>query len=147
MRELPRGWVNAEIGEVSDYLQRGKSPQYTTQSDLPVINQKFVGWWGIDETHLKYVHPDQWESWAEERFLRNGDILWNSTGTGTIGRAAVFRGLQNTHRAVVDIDLGCSIRQCCRRQVQNLRRHFSWPAAFSTTRARGHEASVGAFTN
>jgi len=102
MRELPRGWVNAEIGEVPDYLQRGKSPQYTTQSDLPVINQKCVGWWGIDETNLKYVHPDQWESWTEERFLRNGDILWNSTGTGTIGRAAIFRGLQNTHRAVVD---------------------------------------------
>jgi len=102
MSELPQGWVNAEIGEVSDYLQRGKSPQYATQSDLPVINQKCVRWWGIDENYLKYVHPDQWESWAEERFLRNGDILWNSTGTGTIGRAALFRGLQSAHRAVVD---------------------------------------------
>ncbi|MBA8836649.1 restriction endonuclease subunit S [Rhizobium leguminosarum] len=102
MSGLPRGWVEATIGEVCDYVQRGKSPKYTAVSRLPVINQKCVRWSGIDERFLKFVDPEQWSSWTEERFLIPGDVLWNSTGTGTIGRAALFRGLKVSDRAVVD---------------------------------------------
>lgn len=102
MSELPRGWVEATIGEVCNYIQRGKSPKYVESSALPVINQKCVRWAGIDERYLKYVDPEQWSSWTEERFLAPDDVLWNSTGTGTIGRAALFKGLQTADRAVVD---------------------------------------------
>lgn len=102
MSELPKGWVEAKLGDVCDYVQRGKSPKYTGRSDLPVINQKCVRWWGIEEQHLKFVDPEQWSKWTEERFLQPGDILWNSTGTGTIGRAALYQGLETTKKAVVD---------------------------------------------
>ena len=102
MSELPQGWVSATISDVTSYVQRGKSPKYVQRSELPVVNQKCVRWWGIDEAHLKYVDPSQWDAWGEERFLRQGDILWNSTGTGTIGRAALYRGLKSCRRAVVD---------------------------------------------
>ncbi|MDA8587288.1 hypothetical protein N9L47_13685, partial [Rhodobacteraceae bacterium] len=97
---LPKSWTTSEIGEVAEYVQRGKSPKYAVQSDLPVINQKCVRWWGVDVEHLKYIHPDQIPSWDEVRYLRRGDILWNSTGTGTIGRACVYRG--ELKQAVVD---------------------------------------------
>ncbi len=93
MSELPSGWAEVTIEQVADYVQRGKSPKYIEHSDLPVINQKCIRWWGVDEEYLKFVHPDQWGSWTEERFVRPGDILWNSTGTGTVGRACLFRGL------------------------------------------------------
>ncbi|MGY4749325.1 restriction endonuclease subunit S [Pannonibacter sp. Q-1] len=102
MSGLPKGWVEAKIGEVCNYIQRGKSPKYVESSALPVINQKCVRWAGIDERYLKYVDPEQWSSWTEERFLAPDDVLWNSTGTGTIGRAALFKGLQTADRAVVD---------------------------------------------
>lgn len=102
MSVLPSGWAQTTVGEVCNYIQRGKSPKYVDISDLPVINQKCVRWWGIDEKYLKYVNPDQWSSWSEERFLIPGDVLWNSTGTGTIGRAALFGGLVTAERAVVD---------------------------------------------
>lgn len=102
MSGSPRGWVETTIGDVCSYIQRGKSPKYTEKSDLPIINQKCVRWWGIDERYLKFVDPAQWPSWTEERFLAPGDVLWNSTGTGTIGRAALFEGLNSADRVVVD---------------------------------------------
>lgn len=102
MSDLPIGWILSEIGEIAEYIQRGKSPKYTDKSDLPVINQKCIRWDGVDPTYLKFIHPEQWDSWTPERFLRSGDLLWNSTGTGTIGRAALFTELEGYGRAVVD---------------------------------------------
>jgi type I restriction enzyme, S subunit len=89
MSNLPNGWINTKIEDIAEYVQRGKSPKYIDKSDLPVINQKCIRWSGVDPRYLKFIHPDQWDSWTSERFLREGDILWNSTGTGTIGRAAL----------------------------------------------------------
>lgn len=101
-RELPKGWEETTIGEISPYIQRGKSPKYCKESELPVVNQKSIRWNGIDVRHLKFVAPDQWEQWGAERFLRGGDILWNSTGTGTIGRAALFEDARPYERMVAD---------------------------------------------
>jgi type I restriction enzyme, S subunit len=102
MSELPVGWELAEIRDIAEYVQRGKSPKYTEKSELPVVNQKCVRWSGIDQAYLKFIHPDQWNTWSSERFLQEGDLLWNSTGTGTIGRAALFRKIKGFERAVVD---------------------------------------------
>ena len=91
MSNLPKGWIETSIGEIAIYVQRGKSPQYTSFSDLVVINQKCVRWHGLEKEHVKFVHREQWQSWDEERHLKDGDILWNSTGTGTIGRACIYK--------------------------------------------------------
>lgn len=99
--ELPENWVASTLGEVASYIQRGKSPKYTEYSELPVVNQKCVRWHGIDREHVKYIHPDQFSKWEEKRFLQNGDLLWNSTGTGTIGRAAIVH-LKDGERLVSD---------------------------------------------
>ncbi len=100
--DLPDGWEWTTIGAISNYVQRGKSPKYTESSDLPVINQKCIRWNGIEIQHLKFIHPDQWLQWNEERFIKEGDILWNSTGTGTIGRAAIYKHLPEFQRIVAD---------------------------------------------
>jgi type I restriction enzyme, S subunit len=102
MSELPKGWINTKIEDIAEYVQRGKSPKYIDKSDLPVINQKCIRWSGVDPRYLKFIHPDQWDSWTSERFLREGDILWNSTGTGTIGRAALYKNLDGYAKVVVD---------------------------------------------
>ncbi len=102
MNEIPNGWIDTKIEDVAEYVQRGKSPKYIDKSDLPVINQKCIRWSGVDPRYLKFIHPDQWDSWTSERFLREGDILWNSTGTGTIGRAALYKNLDGYERVVVD---------------------------------------------
>lgn len=102
MSELPEGWAEATIADVADYVSRGRSPKYIGKSGLPVINQRCVRWHGVDESHVKFVDPATWHQWDEERFVRPDDILWNSTGTGTIGRAALFDALPSYDKAVVD---------------------------------------------
>lgn len=102
MSNLPKGWVEASIGELADYVSRGRSPKYVERSELPVINQRCVRWHGVDETYVKFVDPATWYQWDEDRYVRQNDILWNSTGTGTIGRAALFSRLPSFERAVVD---------------------------------------------
>lgn len=99
---MPNGWVEATIGDLTDYVSRGRSPKYVERSDLPVINQRCVRWHGVDEEHVKFVEPATWSQWGEERYVQRDDILWNSTGTGTIGRAALFVNLPSFDRAVVD---------------------------------------------
>jgi len=102
MSQLPRGWVETNFEDVCDYIQRGKGPKYAEFSEYPVVNQKAVRWFGIQEEHLKYVHPEQWDKWDELRYIREGDILWNSTGTGTIGRACHIDQTQLSKAKVVD---------------------------------------------
>jgi type I restriction enzyme, S subunit len=99
---LPPGWISSRLDEVCSYIQRGKSPRYAAQSELPVVNQRCVRWWGLDTRHIKFIDPSQWPDWSEERILRDGDILWNSTGTGTIGRACFYRVIEPHARMVVD---------------------------------------------
>ncbi len=99
--QLNEGWVESTLKDISSYIQRGKSPKYTEFSGLPVVNQKCVRWEGIDKEHVKYIHPEQFEKWEEKRFLKEGDLLWNSTGTGTIGRATIVH-LKQDEKLVVD---------------------------------------------
>lgn len=102
MESLPFSWSISTIGEVSSYIQRGKSPKYSPRSSLPVINQRSIRWHGIIDEYLKYVHEDQFAAWGKERYVQAGDILWNSTGTGTIGRACLVRNRDTDPPKVVD---------------------------------------------
>ncbi|MES9906233.1 MAG: restriction endonuclease subunit S [Sedimenticola sp.] len=100
---LPSSWVLSSIGDICSYVQRGKGPKYAKQpNEFPVINQKAIRWHGIEEAHLKFVDETQWGKWDEIRFVREGDILWNSTGTGTIGRACYLSELEAKKAKVVD---------------------------------------------
>ena len=102
MMALPEGWAVSSFGDVSEYIQRGKSPKYSDISRLPVVNQRSIRWHGIQHEYLKYVHEDQFSAWDEARFIQEGDILWNSTGTGTIGRACLVRREHTDPPKVVD---------------------------------------------
>ena len=102
MSDTPATWTWSTIGEVTQYIQRGKSPKYATQSALPVINQKCIRWNELQLQYVKYIHPDQFEAWDESRYIKPGDILWNSTGTGTVGRAYLVEEKDCTPPKVVD---------------------------------------------
>jgi len=102
MSDTPVTWAWSTIGEIAQHIQRGKSPKYADHSALPVINQKSIRWDELQLQYLKYVHPDQFEKWDESRHIRAGDVLWNSTGTGTVGRAYLVRDEDCTSPKVVD---------------------------------------------
>ena len=83
---IPEGWCWARIGNIVTYMQRGKSPMYATGTGIPVVSQKCVQWSGLDLSVAKEITSASLKDYEAYRFLRDGDLLWNSTGTGTIGR-------------------------------------------------------------
>jgi restriction endonuclease S subunit len=66
---------------------RGKSPQYSDTSNSVILNQKCIRWNDIELEHVKYVADEWYQSIDKSFFTKKGDILINSTGDGTIGRA------------------------------------------------------------
>ncbi|MGZ0078652.1 restriction endonuclease subunit S [Methylomonas sp. YC3] len=100
--ELPQGWEWVRLGEVCSYIQRGKGPVYTGKSDYSVISQKCVRWTGLDLSQARFIDSDSIHKYEAIRMLCEGDVLWNSTGTGTIGRACVIPELEHKQILVAD---------------------------------------------
>lgn len=87
--ELPPSWEWVRVGDVCSYIQRGKGPVYADSSSHRVVSQKCVRWHGLDLEPARFIDPGSLSKYEPVRFLRGGDLLWNSTGTGTIGRACL----------------------------------------------------------
>ncbi|MFY3385318.1 restriction endonuclease subunit S [Paracidovorax sp. MALMAid1276] len=87
--ELPQGWEWVRLGDLCSYIQRGKGPVYAENSEHRVVSQKCVRWHGLDLAPARFVTPESLAKYEPIRFLQAGDLLWNSTGTGTIGRACL----------------------------------------------------------
>jgi type I restriction enzyme, S subunit len=86
--QIPTHWTWTRLGRISDQIQRGKSPTYALNGGPLVISQKCVRWEGLDLALARSITPESLNSYEPHRFLRDQDLLWNSTGTGTIGRVA-----------------------------------------------------------
>ena len=84
--DMPKGWGWVRLGNIATYMQRGRSPQYATGTNVVVVSQKCVQWHGLDLSVAKEIDAASLQDYEEYRFLRDEDLLWNSTGTGTIGR-------------------------------------------------------------
>ena len=70
-------------------IMRGKSPMYDKNSNLYVLNQKCIRWNDIAVQYAKTVNEKWLQSVDKKHFTQEGDVLINSTGEGTIGRATV----------------------------------------------------------
>jgi len=99
---LPEGWRWGSVGEVCSYVSRGRSPAYVAKGGVRIVNQKCVRWRGLDIAHVKRTATEAAARLAREQILQVGDVLWNSTGTGTIGRACVVRASDLDETSVAD---------------------------------------------
>jgi type I restriction enzyme S subunit len=83
-------WKTANLGEVCEMINRGISPKYIDEGGICVINQKCIRNHTIN-TCLARRHNLTAKLVNPERYIKVGDVLVNSTGTGTLGRVAQVR--------------------------------------------------------
>jgi len=76
-----------KLNEACDLIKRGISPKYLKTQGVAVINQRCIRNHKIDYSKARR-HNMNLKKVPEERFIRNGDVLINSTGQGTLGRVA-----------------------------------------------------------
>ncbi len=84
--DIPQTWAWSRLKDVCDYVHRGKSPTYGEQKILPIIAQKCNQWDRIYTDRCLFADIASIERYVDEHYLRVGDIIINSTGTGTVGR-------------------------------------------------------------
>lgn len=109
--EIPGNWVWTSLGEICLFLSRGKSPKYSdTDKTYPVFAQKCnLKEGGISLEQARFLDPSTICKWSEEYKLKTGDVLVNSTGTGTVGRTRLFHESYLKHYPFVVPDSHVSV--------------------------------------
>jgi type I restriction enzyme S subunit len=81
---LPAGWVQAAIGDVVRYVNRGIAPKYSDEAATLVVGQKCIR----DQRLSLALARRQSKPVPADKIVQAGDVLINSTGVGTLGRVA-----------------------------------------------------------
>lgn len=95
--EIPESWCWCYLNDVVvKTIKRGKSPKYTSNSSTLVFAQKCNSKEGIIKLDLaKCLDEITLGKYPKSEFMRDKDIVINSTGHGTLGRVGVFHDSDN----------------------------------------------------
>jgi len=101
--EIPESWMWIRLDElVVKEIKRGKSPVYSPKSDILVFAQKCNTKAGnIDLSLALFLDETKLNKYPESEFLKDCDIIINSTGNGTLGRVGMYRSSDNPRLLLV----------------------------------------------
>ena len=101
--DIPVNWAWVRLDDICSFIHRGKSPKYSLIKKYPVVAQKCNQWSGFSIEKAKFIEPQSISSYKEEYILQDEDLMWNSTGLGTLGRMAIYyKNLNPYELAVAD---------------------------------------------
>ena len=83
-------WIEKTLGEITAFITKGIPPKYVdrvNQETVHVLNQKCNRNFEISYVESR-LHNMSLKKVPSEKMLHAGDVLINSTGTGTAGRVA-----------------------------------------------------------
>jgi type I restriction enzyme S subunit len=88
------------IKDTRRFDTKGVTPKYVDKSRTIVLNQKCIHDGIIDWSFAQYISDDQ--RIPSGKYVEVGDLLINSTGTGTAGRSAYVSELPEGYKVVID---------------------------------------------
>jgi type I restriction enzyme S subunit len=93
---MPEDWETTYLSALCSLISRGITPKYVDQGEQIVINQKCI------RDHQVVLSPSRFHEpkTPNDKWLQYGDVLVNSTGQGTLGRAAQW--LESLTNVTVD---------------------------------------------
>lgn len=83
---IPAGWSTKALSELTSQLSRGIAPKYAENGDWIVLNQRCVRGGRVSLARARRHGGTV----REAKQIRQGDIVVNSTGVGTLGRVGMF---------------------------------------------------------
>ena len=99
--DIPVNWSWVRLDDICSFIHRGKSPKYSLIKKYPVVAQKCNQWSGFSIEKAKFIEPQSISSYKEEYILQDEDLMWNSTGLGTLGRMAIYYKKLNPYELAV----------------------------------------------
>jgi len=101
--DIPDGWAWCELQDCCcKEIKRGRSPKYadtgTVRSFAQKCNQKSGG---INISLAQWIDDSSIGRYDEDEYMLDGDIVINSTGTGTLGRVGIYYDSDNRERTPI----------------------------------------------
>ena len=144
-QNLPSGWTLCELRDLCIFLSRGKSPKYSEmQNQYPVFAQKCnLKDGGISLALARFLDESTLDKWPSKYHLLDGDILINSTGTGTVGRTRIFDNSCMGHYTFVVPDSHVSVA----RIFEDINSKYIFYCLYSKECQRYFEENLAGSTN
>lgn len=88
------------VRDLVSSTRKGITPKYTEESEVLVLNQKCIRNNSLDLSFSQYHNPEK--KFSDDKKVRVGDILINSTGQGTAGRCVFVKSLPEGKTVITD---------------------------------------------